>query len=216
MMDDDQPPYSRDEFISELTSYYEFLVKMYLPASAIKYPPEGGWPDITPSYLAFKTETVNDLIRHMPFIRQDRPPAWPYQIYDKTSAVDYNGPEVKASLSLNPNNPESVDPLREEITTLPPHVMTFARTSGGRDGFYFFFDTERGTATMADFQYGPTHTELSLVSHDSYGFSSFRRAFWRTITFATDARPRSLLMRTPLRRLGVSTQRTASANSSSC
>ncbi len=65
--------YSRDDVVSVLTSFYEFLVGLHLPASAIKCPPAGGWPDITPEYLAFlkKNDTVVDLIRHIPFIQRD-------------------------------------------------------------------------------------------------------------------------------------------------
>ena len=150
-----QITYSRDEVVSELTSFYEFLVELYLPSSALKYPPP------TPEYLAFMKEndTVVDLIRHIPFIRPDED-SEPYQIYEKTSAVDYNGGTFHGIASLDKPYPDVADPL-EEMTTLPSHVVTFAKTSGGRDGYYIFLDTERGTITYCDFQDGPEHTDLS-------------------------------------------------------
>ncbi|KAF2429099.1 hypothetical protein EJ08DRAFT_574866, partial [Tothia fuscella] len=62
------PGYSRDEVIAEITSFYEFLVKLFIPSKAIIYLPPGGWPEITSDYLAClgKTETSLDLIRHLP------------------------------------------------------------------------------------------------------------------------------------------------------
>ena len=63
-------PFSRDELVSELTSYYEFLVSLYLPASRLKYPPPGGWPELTDDFLAplNKNGVVTDLIRHLPYV----------------------------------------------------------------------------------------------------------------------------------------------------
>lgn len=160
--------YSRDEIVSELTSFYEFLVSLHLPPSALKIPPPGGWPRITPAYLSFlnKNDTVVDLIRHIPFIRQD----WderdvPFQIYEKTAAVDYDGEAFRGGLRYKHPSPDIAGPMEEE-TTLPAHVMTLAQTRGGRDGYYFFLDTERGTVTMCDFQVGrPSATELSQVGN---------------------------------------------------
>lgn len=33
----------RDQLAAELTSYYEFLITMYLPANSLKRPPEGSF-----------------------------------------------------------------------------------------------------------------------------------------------------------------------------
>lgn len=159
-MANDQLVYSRDEVVSELTSFYEFLVGLHLPASAIKHPPAGGWPNITPERLASavpamkKNDVVLDLIRHIPFVRREGRDE-PYQIYEETTAVDYNGVGFQDA-------PVSGDPI-EEITIVPAHVMTLATTPGGREGYYFFIDTERGTITIMDFQQGPAPTELTQV-----------------------------------------------------
>lgn len=68
--------FSREFFVRELSSYYEFLADLYLPRSAIKYPPPGGWPHLTLEVLSSlkKNATVKDLIRHLPCleIREDR------------------------------------------------------------------------------------------------------------------------------------------------
>ena len=41
--------------------------------------------------------------------------------------------------------------------------MMLATTLGGREGYYFFIDTERGTITIMDFQQGLRPTELTHV-----------------------------------------------------
>lgn len=68
--------FSTDNFVHELFSYYEFLADLYLPRSAIKYPPPGGRPHLTPGILSSlnKTETVKDLIHNLPCleVREDR------------------------------------------------------------------------------------------------------------------------------------------------
>ncbi|KAK3171999.1 hypothetical protein OEA41_004083 [Lepraria neglecta] len=162
-MANDKLVYSRDEVVSELTSFYEFLVGLHLPASVIKYPPPGGWPNITPERLASavpamkKNNDVLDLIRHIPFVRQEHCDE-SYEIYEKTTAVDYNGVGFRGA-------PVSGDPI-EEITIVPAHVMTLATTPGGREGYYFFIDTERGTITIMDFQQGPRPTELTQGKGD--------------------------------------------------
>lgn len=65
-------PFARDEFVRQLSSYYEFLADLYLPRSAIKYAPPDGWPHLTSDLLASldKTDTVKDLIRHLPCIER--------------------------------------------------------------------------------------------------------------------------------------------------
>lgn len=135
-MANDQLVYSRDEVVSELTSFYEFLVGLHLPASAIKHPPAGGWPNITPERLASavpamkKNDVVLDLIRHIPFVRREGRDE-PYQIYEETTAVDYNGVGFQDA-------PVSGDPI-EEITIVPAHVMTLATTSRRQGGILFLY-----------------------------------------------------------------------------
>ncbi len=206
--------YSRDEFISEITSFYQFLVKLHLPSSAIKYPPPGGWPDITPQYLAFlkKNDTVIDLIQHIPFVLRDDNNE-PYQIYEKTCAVDYNGRCFKTTASFNKPSPHVADPLKEE-TILPSHVMTIANTTGGRDGYYFLLDTERGTITMCDFQIGPEPTKLSQVGVDRLSYLAFKAVILELVS-KLRLKSCSQWMKTP-KRLGGSTQHTASKVSSRC
>lgn len=162
-MTKDRPIYSRNETVAALSSHYEFLCRIHPPSTVIKYPPPDGWPEITPEYLAFlnKTDTVVDLIRHLPLIQRDKRDD-PYQIYEETAAVDCTGKLFHDSTTLRPPDPGICEPL-PEISTVPSHVLTLATTRGGRDGHFVLVDTSRGTITICDFQVGGSATDLSLV-----------------------------------------------------
>lgn len=58
------------EIAAEVLSYYEFLVGMYLPGSAIKRAPERGWPEITASTIKspHKTGEVVNILKHLPYL----------------------------------------------------------------------------------------------------------------------------------------------------
>ncbi|KAK2030561.1 hypothetical protein LX32DRAFT_651522 [Colletotrichum zoysiae] len=89
-----QPSYSRDELVSELTSYCEFLTQIYLPPEVIQHPPEGGWehipPDFVKSFCLGKNDTVADLMKHIPYIRRRKEDDWdPWQIYGNATPVDF-------------------------------------------------------------------------------------------------------------------------------
>lgn len=71
----------------------------------------------------------------MPFVSRDSSHDI-YQIYDKTSAVDYVSDKIKKSYGIPSASSEIADPMLE-MTVVPAYVMTIARASGGRDGFYF-------------------------------------------------------------------------------
>jgi len=154
-MADKELKYDRNEVVAELTSFYELLVKMYLPSGSVKYPPVGGWPRITLERFACikKTDTVVDLLRHIPYVQNHVS----NQIYDKTSCVDY---ELYSTYD-NPAFGWAEPP--EELYTVPSHVVLFANAQG-RDGFDFLLDTRRGTITLCNFQSSPEPTELSQVS----------------------------------------------------
>ncbi|KAJ5818852.1 hypothetical protein N7474_004443 [Penicillium riverlandense] len=46
-------PYDRDETVREVTAFYKFLVGTHIPESALKLPPEGGWPELIDEWLSF-------------------------------------------------------------------------------------------------------------------------------------------------------------------
>ncbi|TDZ16658.1 DNA repair protein RAD5A [Colletotrichum orbiculare MAFF 240422] len=149
------PSYSRDELVSELTSYYEFLTGIYLPPEVVRYPPEGGWEHITPEFVeAFhlgKNETVADLMKHIPYIRRDKEDNQePWMVYERSIAVDFAG-EVVLSLPTKYAD-EWLFELPKEVYPhpLPPHVFVYSTIPDGRYGHYILFDTERGTVVLLD------------------------------------------------------------------
>ncbi|KAF2799395.1 hypothetical protein K505DRAFT_356656 [Melanomma pulvis-pyrius CBS 109.77] len=153
--------YSRDEVVAEVTSYYDFIASVYLPTSVIKRPPPGGWSDITPEFLAplNKNKNLLDLIRHLPFVVRDEHDE-PYQIFEGTSAVDFTGEYIKKSFCSSHPNVDIAEPPKD-WGKLPPHVLALATPAEGRNGLYFFIDTERGVAIVCDCQEGPRSTKLS-------------------------------------------------------
>lgn len=75
----------REELVSELTSFYEFLVGLHIPEDRLKRAPPGGWPSINQQKLAYlnKDDDVIDVLKHIPYIDQeDRDEG--YQIYRLT------------------------------------------------------------------------------------------------------------------------------------
>jgi len=155
MAQDDEPVYSRDEIVKEVTSFYEFLIGLHIPESALKRPPPGGWPDITPKRYAFlkKDDRVIDLIRHLPFIyKEDHSEG--YQIYPMCAAVDFNGPFVTETLEKSPHDLFNIEPM-EEATTAPAYVLSFAAETSGGDGFWRFINTKTGAITLYDSCVGP-------------------------------------------------------------
>ncbi|KAI0379781.1 hypothetical protein F5Y04DRAFT_114391 [Hypomontagnella monticulosa] len=62
--------YSRDEVVSQLESFFEFLP--HLPTAAVHKAPAGGWPSITADtlggHLCEKSPEVIELLRRLPYI----------------------------------------------------------------------------------------------------------------------------------------------------
>ncbi|KAK1500812.1 hypothetical protein CTAM01_06264 [Colletotrichum tamarilloi] len=162
-----EPSYSRNELVSELTSYYEFLTRLFLPPEVVQHPPEGGWEHITPdfvkSFCLGKNDTVADLMRHIPYVSRTKEDHWdPWMVYEGATAVDFTG-DVVLSLPTKYADEWLFEPYEGSISTapLPPHVFVYATIPSGRDGHYILIDTERGTIVLADPQTGPKPTGLS-------------------------------------------------------
>ncbi|UQC89213.1 uncharacterized protein CLUP02_14741 [Colletotrichum lupini] len=104
-----EPSYSRNELVSELTSYHEFLTRLFLPPEVVQHPPEGGWEHITPDFIKSlclgKNDTVADLMRHIPYVSRTKEDHWdPWMVYEGATAVGFTGDVV---LSLPTSTPTS-------------------------------------------------------------------------------------------------------------
>lgn len=149
----------REELAAELLSYYEFLTTLYLPKDCIKRPPKEGWPSITAEHLAFlgKTDTVIDLLKHIPYISQDIEEG--YQLYEKCICIDYTGTPFERQ-AVKHHSKSAVDPMPEFLDSFiwdrlnaMQHIATIAR-SASRDGHYIMIDTRDGQLATIEFMDG--------------------------------------------------------------
>lgn len=144
--------YSRDECVQAVRDYFQFLAQMYLDESDFVFPPEdddneGGWPSINDDSLAGveKDETVLDLLKHLPYVRQ-RPTVGgsdTIKVAPFTTFTDWA--EAATDLADGKDEAESLR-LRTEGASLsdilPSHVVGI--TGGPRDSDVFLVDTDLG------------------------------------------------------------------------
>ena len=149
-------PYDRDEIVTSLTSFYKFLTYTHIPESALKLPPEGGWPELTDEWLSFinKSSAVNDLIRHLPYIEHSR--GNPYEICRRSYPIDFMGGEIREFRSRGVAEPQE----SASLAKVPENVLTIS-IAPGREGSYLMVDTKRGTITVMDGECPTQPTELS-------------------------------------------------------
>ena len=153
------PSYDRDDVVREITAFYTFLTKMYLPSELLRIPPPEGWSYITPERYAWlkKTPTVIDLMRHLPYI--SRRASSGHEIYPMTAAVDYEGEQVRSKMRFaEGNGKQSVDLFAVEPdptsfpdnTSIPEYMLVLASETSGADGYWWLLDTQRGTVTLCN------------------------------------------------------------------
>ncbi|TID02732.1 hypothetical protein CH35J_004671 [Colletotrichum higginsianum] len=88
--------YNRDDVVAGLTQYYLTLTSTaYVPASYVDFPPPGGWTDADLDVGALRalrrSETVIDLLRHLPYPRpmHDGPRPGPWNVAPGSKPVRY-------------------------------------------------------------------------------------------------------------------------------
>lgn len=86
------PRLKRDEIVKIVTDYYEFLTRFYIADSKLKFPPPGGWPNITPEATKSfnKAPYVIDLMRHLPYISSEDAREMISNIHYKCDVIDYS------------------------------------------------------------------------------------------------------------------------------
>lgn len=163
-------PYDRDQVVSELLAFYEFLVRMYLPEELLKRPPSGGWPSVTHERFAFmrKSDTVIGLLKHLPYICQDGLSFEP-EIYNFCTAFDYTGrsfdraAKLQSYSTFTPPEPLEDNDLARGLDAIevgsdgngpvrgyPPHVVALAY--GRDDGPWIWLNTRTGCVWLASLQ----------------------------------------------------------------
>ncbi|KAJ4339558.1 hypothetical protein N0V95_007748 [Ascochyta clinopodiicola] len=86
------PRYTRDEIVTIITDFYTFLTRLHIPASALKYPPVEGWPNITPETTKGfnKSPLVIDVIKHLPYIDEAHAGDMVTNIHYKCNVIDWS------------------------------------------------------------------------------------------------------------------------------
>ncbi|KZM26876.1 uncharacterized protein EKO05_0011417 [Ascochyta rabiei] len=89
------PPWqrlTRDQLVTIIGDYYKFLTTFYIPSSALKFPPPGGWPNITPETTKDfpRSPIVVDPLRHLPYIDEKESGNMITHIHYKCNVVDYS------------------------------------------------------------------------------------------------------------------------------
>ncbi len=158
MAQEDEPVYSHDEVVREVSDLYDLLTGLHIPDSALYYPPIEGWEEIDSERYAWlnKDDTVIDLMRHLPYIYKDDHSEG-HEIYTMTAAVDYIGPYV--SSCMESGSTFNIEPP-EEYTSIPPYVLTLAAETSGGDGSWILVNTRRGTVTLYEPTDGPDKSPL--------------------------------------------------------
>jgi hypothetical protein len=128
------------EFIALLTDYYEFCNRVFWDDSVVAEAPSNGWPSITPTTMGnlHKTDTVIDLLRHMPFADFVEPDKayGKHVIMVNTRIQDYRSDEMQKRIR-DGDLAYHVTPLCDP---LPPSCICFGN-SNGRNGYFLVVDT---------------------------------------------------------------------------
>jgi len=126
----DDITYSREECITAILEYYEFLADFYLDESLLIKPPKGGWPSITAEMFKDmdKTSEVIALLRQLQYIN--------YEVHDaqgvsKSCFADWrligtwleNRSDTGEGFKFTTEDPANCEQV-------PPHVIGL--TCGGR------------------------------------------------------------------------------------
>jgi hypothetical protein len=158
--------YSRDETVAAVRDYYQFLTKMYLDEAYIIESPPAGWPDITNrSFTLDKSNSVIDLLRHLPYIKNTSNPG-----VDAEGAPDCEFADWQSIFQSGADR-SKVRVGTEDISILdsiPKHVIGL--TFGGSHNPTFLLDVKLGTILWYECPGGirddPIHEEIEDDPYD--------------------------------------------------
>ncbi|CAK7211647.1 hypothetical protein SBRCBS47491_001195 [Sporothrix bragantina] len=147
----DDIAYSQDECVQAVRDYYHFLTQMYLDEDDFVHPPddENGWPSINEENLADvnKDETVLNLLRHLPYVREDPTGGGEDDIQVAAFTNITNWPASADLIAAGRYDGEALRSATEGATLcdiLPSHVVGL--TGGPPENNIFLIDTELGIA----------------------------------------------------------------------
>ncbi|EHK27311.1 uncharacterized protein TRIVIDRAFT_63076 [Trichoderma virens Gv29-8] len=174
--------YSREECISAIRGYYDFLTKLYLNESDVIEPPAEGWPEITTSIMQLlgKTDEVISLLRHLPYIQKPSNDMYWAQGTPHCTFADWRN--ICHHISQDPSRGEDYKLVTESVSiyeNVPPHVISL--TNSGRDEPVYLLDTKLGIVLWfecpGEIKYNPSR---ELVHDDPYTYEEdMAQAEWR-------------------------------------
>jgi len=139
--------HKRDILVACIKRHYDLLIRFaYLDPNAILHPPPSGWSD---EQLAIdilrslgRTETVIDLLRHLPYIKVgylDR-----YEIMVETIPINYLR-DTKRFRNLTVENCEGKSVHDLYLFLVDANwPASFISLTEGRDGTWWIIDTDEG------------------------------------------------------------------------
>ncbi|KAI5863673.1 hypothetical protein GGS23DRAFT_564907 [Durotheca rogersii] len=82
-----EPPYTPDELAHVVLEFYKFLTALHIDETALKIPPPGGWPGLTPESCGHhKSDYAIGVLRLLPYIEEDRG----FHLHYKSYPIDYS------------------------------------------------------------------------------------------------------------------------------
>lgn len=91
--------FDRDKVIAAVTDYYEWLLRLHLRPDNLRRPPPGGWPEISPERFKMgKTDTVIDLVKHLPYVENDDNFV-PLLVWSFSSSSDYSARKLQQDVT---------------------------------------------------------------------------------------------------------------------
>lgn len=87
-----RPRLTPTQLAAMMNDYYTFLTTFYIPSSALKHPPAGGWPNITAEATISldKSPVVIEVMKHLPYIDEAESGEMITNIHYKSDVVDYS------------------------------------------------------------------------------------------------------------------------------
>lgn len=127
--------YDREQVITAVTDYYDFLTRLHVDPEDIRRPPPEGWSQTSQEKLSpmHKTGEVIRLLKHLPYVQNDENFS-PILVWTLSGCNDYTGWDFQTSVdrgcpsSMIPDDshigPE--DCTWEKLHRPHPHIIPLA------------------------------------------------------------------------------------------
>ncbi|KAF4549656.1 Hypothetical protein D9617_20g027120 [Elsinoe fawcettii] len=181
-------PFNRDEVAGLFTRHFELLCSMaYIDRSRIRYPPIGGWSeedvpsDFFRSLNPPRSETVIDLLRHLPYLETG---TWPDEVF-------FNPRDTPHDYLRNGRLMETYDAPRDQLSGkslgelflmpfdeyAPPRLVMLAYGPIGAVESWSVLDTEENNIYLCNFWYENENENIGEEAWKSNNPESVQKVF---------------------------------------